>query len=127
MSDSKSKLSQILTLISKAKKENLVTDDEKRIIKEYIIDNKPDLTIEMEKYNKDKDLNSLVDSLKTHSAIRDMTSPMDNLIFQNKKKKQHKKKKAKKEEAAKEEEFDVEECDLGNSPVYIPTKFKSKK
>ena len=127
MSDSKSKLSQILTLISKAKKENLLTDDEKKIIKVYIIENEPDLTIEIDKYNKDKDLRSLVDSLKTYSSIRDMTSPMDNLIFKNKKKKQHKKKKVKNEDAAKEEEFDVEECDLGNSPVYNPCKFKSKK
>ena len=127
MTDSKSKLSQILTLISKAKKENLLTDDEKKIIKVYIIENEPDLTIEIEKYNKDKDLHSLVDSLKTYSSIRDMTSPMDNLIFKSKKKKQHKKKKGKNEDAAKEEEFDVEECDLGNSPVYNPCKFKAKK
>ena len=70
MTDSKSKLSQILTLISKAKKENLLTDDEKKIIKVYIIENEPDLTVEIDKYNKDKDLRSLVDSLKTYSSIR---------------------------------------------------------
>ena len=81
----KSKLSQILTLISKAKKENLITDDEKTIIKVFIIEKEPDLTTDLEKYNKDKDLNSLVQSLKTYSDIEGVTSPMDTLIFKHKK------------------------------------------
>ena len=123
----KSKLSQILTLISKAKKENLITDDEKTIIKVFIIEKEPDLTTDLEKYNKDKDLNSLVQSLKTYSDIEGVTSPMDTLIFKHKKNTQHKHKSKKNDDEKNEDEFECEECDLGASPVVNPVHFKKKK
>ena len=123
----KSKLSQILTLISKAKKENLITDDEKTIIKVFIIEKEPDLTTDLEKYNKDKDLNSLVQSLKTYSDIEGVTSPMDTLIFKHKKNTQHKHKSKKNDDEKNEDEFKCEECDLGASPVVNPVHFKKKK
>ena len=56
MSGFKYELTQILTLIYQAKKENLLTDEERKTIKEHIITSEPDLTVEMEKYNSDKDL-----------------------------------------------------------------------
>ena len=54
MADFKYKFTQVLSLISQAKKKQLLTDDERRKIKikEHIISEEPDLTIEMEKYNK---------------------------------------------------------------------------
>ncbi len=51
MSGFKYELTQILTLIYQAKKENLLTDEERKAIKEHIITSEPDLTVEMEKYN----------------------------------------------------------------------------
>ena len=126
MTESKSKLSQILTLISKAKKENLVTDDEKTIIKVFIIEKEPDLTVDLEKYNKDKDLYTLIQSLKTYSEIEGVTSPMDTLIFKHKKNTQHKHHKKNDDEKI-EDEFECEECDLGASPVVNPCSLKKKK
>ena len=55
MSGFKYESTQILTLIYKAKQDNLLTDDERKAIKEHIITTEPDLTVEMEKYNKDQD------------------------------------------------------------------------
>ena len=118
MSDTKNKLSQLLSAITKAKKEGILTDDEKRIIKEYIFGTEPDLTLELEKYNKDKDLKSLMYSLKVNVGIEGMTSPMDNMIYKKKKKKQKGKKK--------EENFEFEECDIGASPICNPKKRRQK-
>ena len=91
MSDFKYKFSQVLALISQAKKEQLLSDDERKKIKEHIISEEPDLTIEMEKYNKDQDLVGLVETLKLLAGITAMSSPLDNSLFQ--KKKAHQKKK----------------------------------
>ena len=93
MSDFKHKFTQVLGLISQAKKEQLLTDEERKKIKEHIISEEPDLTTEMEKYNKDKDLSGLVETLKLLAGITAMSSPLDNSLFQKKRDQQHKKKK----------------------------------
>ena len=135
MSDFKYKFSQVLTLISQAKKEQLLTDDEKKKIKEHVISEEPDLTIEMEKYNKDHDLIGLVETLKLLAGITAMSSPLDNSLFQKKKDHQHEKKKKNDEKNDKtkadtqDDEMDVQvnECDFGNSPVFVPKTMKKKK
>ena len=134
MSDFKYKFSQVLSLISQAKKENLLTDEERKTIKEHIISEEPDLTLEMEKYNQDKDLSGLIETLKLLAGITAMSSPLDNSLFQKKRDQQHKKRK-KTEKTEKlnvekaEEEMDVQinECEIGNSPVFQPKTLKNKK
>ena len=84
MTDFKYKFTQVLALISQAKKERLLTDDERKKIKDHIISEEPDLTIEMEKYNKDNDLSGLVETLKLLAGITAMSSPLDNSLFQKK-------------------------------------------
>ena len=127
MSDFKYKYTQVLALISQAKKEQLLTDDERKKIKEHIISEEPDLTIEMEKYNKEQDLSGLVETLKLLARITAMSSPLDNSLFQKKRDQQHKKKK-KGEDKKQEDEVGVEitECEIGNSPVFQPKSFKKK-
>ncbi len=132
MSDFKYKFSQVLALISQAKKEQLLSDDERKKIKEHIISEEPDLTIEMEKYNKDQDLVGLVETLKLLAGITAMSSPLDNSLFQ--KKKAHQKKKNQNQEVSskadtKDDEVDVhlDECEIGNSPVFQPKTIKKKK
>ena len=63
MADFKYKFTQVLALISQAKKEQLLTDDERKKIKEHIISEEPDLTIEMEKeyQNRLAEINELID------------------------------------------------------------------
>ena len=132
MSDFKHKYTQVLALISQAKKEQLLTDDERKKIKEHIISEEPDLTIEMEKYNKDKDLSGLVETLKLLAGITAMSSPLDNSLFQKKRDQQHKKKKKGEErkdsQKEQEDEVDVQinECEIGNSPVFQPKSFINK-
>ena len=134
MSGFKYELTQILTLIYQAKKENLITDDERKAIKEHIITTEPDLTVEMEKYNSDKDLGALVETLKLSAGLTAMSSPLDNSLWEIKKRNQRKKKmeeKKKKHEEKKVDEEDneveLEQCELGNSPVAIPKSFKKSK
>ena len=134
MADFKYKFSQVLSLISQAKKENLLTDEERKTIKEHIISEEPDLTLEMEKYNKEKDLSGLIETLKLLAGITTMSSPLDNSLFQKKRDQQHKKrKKTEKNEKLNvkkaEEEMDVQinECEIGNSPVFQPKMLKNKK
>ena len=133
MADFKHKYTQVLTLISQAKKEQLLTDDERKKIKEHIISEEPDLTIEMEKYNKDQDLSGLVETLKLLAGITAMSSPLDNSLFQKKRDQQHKKKKKgdDKNDKAKEQEDEVDvqmnECEIGNAPVFQPESIKKKK
>ena len=131
----KYKFSQVLALIAQAKKEQLLTEEEKKKIKEHVISEEPDLTIEMEKYNKDHDLIGLVETLKLLAGITAMSSPLDNSLFQKKKDHQHEKKKKNEEKSEKtqansqEDEMDVQvnECDFGNSPVFVPKTIKKKK
>ena len=134
MSDFKDKFTQVLTLISQAKKEQLLTDDEKKRIKEHIICSEPDLTTDMEKYNKDKDLGGLMETLKLLAGITAMSSPLDNSLFQKKRDHQHKKKKKNDDKSEKtkadtqEDDVDVQinECEIGNSPVFQPKSLKKK-
>ena len=133
MSDFKHKFTQVLGLISQAKKEQLLTDEERKKIKEHIISEEPDLTTEMEKYNKDKDLSDLVKTLKLLTGIIAMSSPLDNSLFQKKRDQQHKKKKKnddkdKTKSNTEEDDVDVQinECEIGNSPVFQPKTLKRK-
>ena len=134
MSDFKYKFTQDLALISQAKKEQLLTDDERKKIKEHIISEEPDLTIEMEKYNKDNDLSGLVETLKLLAGITAMSSPLDNSLFQKKRDQQHKRKKKNEDKEktkpnTEEDEVDVQmnECEIGNSPVFQPKSLKKHK
>ena len=99
MSGFKYELTQILTLIYQAKKDQLLTEDERKAIKEHIITTEPDLTVEMEKYNSDKDLGALVETLKLSAGLTAMSSPLDSSLLKTKKRNQrNKKEKSKKEE-----------------------------
>ncbi len=134
MTDFKYKFTQVLALISQAKKEQLLTDDERKKIKEHIISEEPDLTIEMEKYNKEHDLSGLVETLKLLAGITAMSSPLDNSLFQKKRDQQHKRKKKNEDKEktkpnTEEDEVDVQmnECEIGNSPVFQPKSLKKHK
>jgi len=134
MSDFKYKFTQVLSLISQAKKENLLTDEERKTIKEHIISEEPDLTLEMEKYNQEKDLSGLVETLKLLAGITAMSSPLDNSLFKKKREQQHKKRKKTEkndklnvEKAADEVDVQINECEIGNSPVFQPKALKNKK
>ena len=131
MSGFKYELTQILTLIYQAKKDNLLTDDERKAIKEHIITSEPDLTVEMEKYNKDQDLGALVETLKLSAGLTAMSSPLDSSLLKKKKQNQRRNKKKKSEEKKVdvEEETDVklDQCEIGNSPLIMPKTFKKTK
>ena len=134
MADFKYKFSQVLSLISQAKKEQLLTDEERKKIKEHIITEEPDLTLEMEKYNKEQDLSGLVETLKLLAGITKMSSPLDNSLFQKKREQQHKKKKksdkndkSKVENGGEDVDVQINECEIGNSPVFQPKKLTSKR
>ena len=134
MSDFKYKFSQVLSLISQAKKEQLLSDEDRKTIKEHIITEEPDLTLEMEKYNKEHDLSGLVETLKLLAGITKMSSPLDNSLFQKKRDQQHKKKKKqgkndkiKVEDSGEEVDVHINECEIGNSPVFQPKKLMNKR
>ena len=126
MSSFKYELTQVLTLIYQAKKEELLTDDERKAIKEYIITAEPDLTVEMENYNKDKDLNALVETLKLSAGLTAMSSPLDSKLLESKKKRQ-KKRKMEEKKVQEENDIGLTECDLGNSPQIMPKTIKKTK
>ncbi len=126
MSSFKYELTQVLTLIYQAKKEELLTDDERKAIKEYIITAEPDLTVEMENYNKDKDLNALVETLKLSAGLTTMSSPLDSKLLESKKKRQ-KKRKMEEKKVQEENDIGLTECDLGNSPQIMPKTIKKTK
>ena len=131
MSGFKYELTQILTLIYQAKKDQLLTEEERKTIKEHIITTEPDLTVEMEQYNSDKDLGALVETLKLSAGLTAMSSPLDSSLLKIKKHKQKDKQKKKAEEKKVQIEEDnnmgLQECELGNSPVILPKSFKKKK
>ena len=77
----KYKHSSILSLISQCKKEGLITDDERRIMKEFIVTKEPDLTLDLEQYEKDHDLRKMLESLKVMSELTQMSSPVDNNLI----------------------------------------------
>ena len=136
MADFKYKFTQVLSLILQAKKEQLLTDEERKLIKEHIITEEPDLTMEMDKYNKEHDLSGLVETLKLLAGITVMSSPMDSSLMQKKKSQQHKHKKKKDDKNKKTAPDSLEEdavdvqivaCDIGNSPVFQPKSLKKNK
>ena len=101
----------------------MITDDERRIMKEFIVTKEPDLTIDLAEYEKDHDLRKLLESLKIMSDLTQMSSPVDNNLIDRKRKKQHEHakpmKKKVKEEVKEEKEdvdFQLDGCDIGNSP-----------
>lgn len=122
MSGFKYKHSEILSLVLQAKKEEIITEDEKKTIKEFVITKEPNLDLEIEDYMKDKDLRKLIETLKLMSGITQMSSPLDNNLLDMKRKKQ-KKGRPKKKLQKEEEEFDVADCDIGASPTI---NFKKK-
>ena len=129
----KYELTQILTLIYQAKKENYITDEERKAIKEHIIMSEPDLTVEMEKYNQDKDLGALIETLKLSAGLTAMFSPLDSSLLKIKKtnqrkKKEEKKKKPEEKRVDNDEQNDLGlmECEIGNSPVILPKSLKKK-
>ena len=133
----KYELTQILTLIYQAKKEQLLTDEERKIIKEHVISTEPDLTVEMEQYNSNKDLGAFVETLKLSAGITAMSSPLDSSLLKKKKDNQKKQKKKIEERKKKQEEKKVDvdeeniiavaECELGDSPEIQPKTFKKRK
>ena len=111
--DYKYSYSEILSLITQCKKEGLITDEERKTMKECIITKEPDLRVDLEEYAK------LVETLKVMSGITDMSSPADSGLMDLKRRHQHKKKKQKKIEKKEEEDNDIvlDDCDIGASPV----------
>ena len=129
----KYELTQILTLIYQAKKENYITDEERKAIKEHIIMSEPDLTVEMEKYNQDKDLGALIETLKLSAGLTAMFSPLDSSLLKIKKTNQRKKKEEKKKKPEEkivdndeQNDLGLMECEIGNSPVILPKSLKKK-
>lgn len=115
----KYKHSSILSLISQCKKEGLITDDERRIMKEFIVTKEPDLTLDLEQYEKDHDLRKMLESLKVMSELTQMSSPVDNNLIDRKRKKQHEHKKPEKKKMKEEVEsvdLHLDNCDIGCSP-----------
>ena len=117
--DYKYSYSVILSLITQCKKEGLITDEERKTMKECIITKEPDLRVDLEEYAKDHDLRKLVETLKVMSGITDMSSPADSGLMDLKRRHQHKKKKQKKVEKKEEEDNDIvlDDCDIGASPT----------
>ena len=118
--DYKYSYSEILSLITQCKKEGLISDEERRTMKECIITKEPDLRVDLEEYQKDHDLRKLVETLKAMSGLTVMSSPADTGLMDLKRRKQHKKKSMKKKE--KEEDIVLDDCELGKSPELNFTK-----
>ena len=114
------KHSKIFALLNTAKKQGVIDDNEKNTIKEFFIDKEPDLTLELEEYDQDQDLNKLMDSIKLICSITDLSSPVDNGLMARKKRTQ----KFVKKQKSFHEEIEVENCDLGCSPVIDFSKKK---
>ena len=111
----KYKYTEIFALIPSFVKEGLLTEDEKKSLKQYIITKNPDLSLEMKGYNENKDKRKLVESLKIIAGITQMSSPVDTGLILKKRKNGRKKAPAKKEE--KPQDLGIQDCDFGQSPV----------
>lgn len=129
MSGFKYKHSEILSLVLQAKKEDIINEEEKKIMKEFVITKEPNLDLELEEYMGDKDLRKLIETMKLLSGITQMSSPLDNNLIDMKRKKQksHKEQKIKQKKKPykneEEDNFDVADCDIGASPTI---NFKKK-
>ena len=122
MSNFKYKWSQILSLITQCKKEGLITSEEGKIMKEFIVNKEPDLSSELQEYENDKDLRKLVDTLKVLSEITQMSSPVDNNLIDRKRRKQKSRKTEKPKKPEKEDQIDLMNCDIGHSPQLMFSK-----
>lgn len=120
-SNFKYKHSEILSLITQSKKEGYITDEERKIMKEFIVNKEPDLTDDLKEYEKDKDLRKLVETLKVLSEITQMSSPVDNNLIDRKRKKQQKKK-TEKPKKVEDDDIHLDNCDIGCSPQLNFTK-----
>ena len=121
--DYKFSYSEILSLITQCKKEGLITDEERKIMKEFIITKEPDLRVDLEEYAKDHDLRKLVETLKVMSGLTDMSSPADTGLMDLKRKKHRGGKNVKKKQV--EEDIVLDDCELGKSPeLNFTSKFK---
>ena len=127
MSSFKYEQTQVLTLIYQANKDKFITDEEKKIIKEHIISTEPDLTVEMEQYNKDKDITSFIETLKLRVGLTSMSSPLDTNLLNIKKHRGKKKGTEEKKVEIKEDNIGLNECELGNSPPIMPKTLKKNK
>ena len=121
MASFKYKHTEILSLISQCKKEGLISDEERKIMKKFIVNNEPDLSLELGEYEKDQDLRKLVETLKVMSEITLMSSPVDNNLIDIKKKKRKKMGKKNSSEN-KERDIVLGNCDIGVSPTLNFTK-----
>ena len=109
MSGFKYELTEPLNLIYQAKKDNLITEEERKTIKEYIITKEPDLTTSLGKYNKTKDLKALMEAIKFLAKIPFTSSTTDIFLLKAKKRNYlNKKKKELKKKNKKQEEENVE-------------------
>ena len=121
--DYKYSYSEILSLITQCKKEGLISDEERRTMKECIITKEPDLRVDLEEYQKDHDLRKLVETLKVMSGLTDMSSPADTGLMDLKRKKHRGGKNVKKKQV--EEDIVLDDCELGKSPeLNFTSKFK---
>ena len=127
MSSFKYDQTQVLTLIYQAHKEKYITDEEKKIMKEHIISTEPDLTVEMEDYNKNKDMSSLIETLKLRVGLTNMSSPLDTNLLKIKLHRGKKRGQEEKKVETKEEDIGLNECELGNSPLIMPKTTKKTK
>ena len=118
--DYKYNYSEILSLITQCKKEGLISDEERKTMKECIITKEPDLRVDLEEYQKDHDLRKLVETLKVMSGLTDMSSPADSGLMDLKRKRQQKKKNKKKPKE--EDDIVLDDCELGKSPELNFTK-----
>jgi predicted house-cleaning noncanonical NTP pyrophosphatase (MazG superfamily) len=118
--DYKYSYSEILSLITQCKKEGLISDEERKTMKECIITKEPDLRVDLEEYQKDHDLRKLVETLKVMRGLTDMSSPADSGLMDLKRKRQQKKKSKKKPKE--EEDIVLDDCELGKSPELNFTK-----
>ena len=80
----------------------------------------------MEKYNRDKDLGAVVETLKLSVGLTAISSPLDSSLSNQRKKTQKKKKEEEKVDLD-ENDVGLTECELGNSPVILPNNFKKNK
>ena len=121
--DYKYSYSEILSLITQCKKEGLISDEERKTMKECIITKEPDLRVDLEEYQKDHDLRKLVETLKVMSGLTDMSSPADTGLMDLKRKKHRGGKNVKKKQV--EEDIVLDDCELGKSPeLNFTSKFK---
>ena len=120
MASFKYKHSEILSLINQCKKEGLISDEERKIMKKFIVNNEPDLSLELGEYEKDQDLRKLVETLKVMSEITLMSSPVDNNLINIKRNRKH----GQKAKASEKQKKDIVlgNCDIGASPTLNFTK-----